>query len=238
MKRLIAILIFTTWIPVVKGQEKIQDLLELKLPPIDTLFKGAMNSSMVRFYEYRMEGEELSLKTEKRRWLEYFSFAGTYQYGVMGMNSFMDLGDNYPIVYQYTGGEQLWYNVGASFRLPLDKLFDRRNKIRTQQLKIKETLKERDMWYDEQRVNIIELYFKAQEMLNNLKYVMEQYTLAEAQYDIAQKDYIMGNLTAQSLNVAKGAQVQTGVQLERVIAELKTSLMKLEILSNTKILNR
>jgi hypothetical protein len=32
--------------------------------------------------------------------------------------------------------------------------------------------------------------------------------------------------------------VQTGVQLERVVAELKTSLMKLEILSNTKILNR
>ncbi len=222
----------------IKAQNSIQNLLELQLPPLDTLFRGASKSSMVQFYDYRMEGQELILKTEKRKWLEYFSLAGSYQYGVIAISSFMDIGENYPLIYQYSGSEQGFYNIGASFRLPLDRLFDRRNRIKQQKLKIKETLEEREMWYDEQKMKIIELYTKAQEMLNNLQSVIEYKSLAESQYEIAQNDYVNGATTAQALNSAKGAHVQSVMQYERLLAELQSSLLKLEILSNTKILNK
>ena len=241
MKRYLILLLFTI-IPFMQKisaqQLSADDLLSLQLPPLDTLFEGARKSSMVEFYGYRMEGQELALKTERRSWLEYVSVFGTYQYGVMGINSFTNLGSNYPIVYQNTGGEQLWYNIGAALNIPLNKLFDRRNRIKTQQLKIQETLKERDMWYDEQRVKIIGLYLIAMEMINNLNYVIEQAVIADEQYKIAQKDYIMGTTTAQSLNVAKGMQVQSYVQMERVKSELKRAVLQLEILSNTKIINK
>lgn len=215
-----------------------EDLLKLQLPPLDTLFEGARKSSMVEFYKYRMEGQELALKTERRSWLAYFTIFGTYQYGIMGMNSFTNLGSNYPIVYQNTGGEQIWYNVGGALNIPLDKVFDRRNRIKTQQLKIEETLKERDMWYDEQRVKIIELYTKAQGMLSVLKVVLEQSVLADVQFSIAQKDYMMGVINAQGLNSAKGSQVQAFMQLENVRSELNTAILKLQILSSTKIINK
>lgn len=215
-----------------------ENLLSLDLPPLETLFEGAKRSSMVEFYGYRMEGQELALKTEKRKWLEYFTFFGTYQYGVMGMNSYTNLGTNFPMVFQSSGGEQIWYNFGASVSVPLDKIFDRRNRIKTQQLKLKETLKERDMWYDNQKIKIIELYTKAQELMGNLKYVIEQNILAETQYEISQKDYIMGAITAQDLNTAKGQQVQAFMQLEKVKAELKSSILQLELLSSVKIINK
>ena len=215
-----------------------ENLLSLDLPSLETLFEGAKRSSMVEFYGYRMEGQELALKTEKRKWLEYFNFFGTYQYGVMGMNSYTNLGTNFPMVFQSSGGEQIWYNFGASVSIPLDKIFDRRNRIKLQQLKLKETLKERDMWYDNQKVKIIELYTKAQELLGNLKYVIEQNILAETQYEISQKDYIMGAITAQDLNTSKGQQVQAFMQLEKVKAELKSSILQLELLSSVKIINK
>jgi len=240
MKRYLILLltIFTMTQKASAQQIPTEDLLKLQLPPLDTLFEGARKSSMVEFYNYRMEGQELSLKTERRRWLEYFSLSATYSYGVMGMNSYTDIGSNYPIVYQNSGGEQLWYNAGASVRIPLDNVFDRRNRIKTQQLKIQETLKERDMWYDQQKVLIIELYTKAKGMLSVLKVVIEQSALSDAQFSIAQKDYMIGAINAQGLNSAKGSQVQAFMQLENVRSELNTAILKLEILSNTKIINK
>lgn len=239
MKTIFSTLIFIISLSLsIRAQEQTAELMYFRLPPIDTLFKGALKSSMVEFYDLRMEGEQLLLKTEKRKWLEFFNLAGTYQYGIIGMNSFMDLGENYPLVYQYTGQEQLFYNAGASFRIPLDRLFDRNNRIKRQKLKINEMLKERDMWYDEQKAKIIELYFRAQELINNLRPLTEYVTLSDEQYKSALSDYTVSKITMQELNAAKGVQVQATMQLERGLADLKSAIMRLEILSNTKILNK
>jgi len=223
------------WSKAQQSQE--DDLVNLRLPPIDSLFESAKKSSMIEFYNYRMEGQELALKTERRSWLQYFKISGTYQYGVIGMNTFTDLGSTYPIVYENSGGEQLWYNVGATISIPLDKLFDKKNRINTQKLKIKETLKERDMWYDDQKTKIINLYYKIQSNLNTLKIVVEQSVIADAQYEVAKKDYIGSAITAQALTTAKSLQVQSYIQLEELKASIKISLLQLEILSNKKLLN-
>ena len=211
-------------------------LLNLQLPPLERLFEGARNSSMVEFYEYRREGEELNLKTEKRKWLNYFSFYASYQYGVMGVNTYSEIGVELPPVYQYSGSDQLWYNVGATFRVSLDQFFDRRNQIRRQQLKLQETLKERDLWYDEQKMKIIKLYEDAKKMLSSFKHVVELSTMAEAQYDVAQKDYIMGKITIQTLYNSKSMQVLASMQMEELMSQLSITLLQLEILSNTKII--
>lgn len=239
MKRyFILLILFCAFGGNLSAQVSAREMVELRLPPLDTLFKGAMNSSMVQFYNLRMEGQELALKTEKKKWLEYFSLFGSYQYGIMGVNSYTNLGTDYPLIYQNSGASQIWYNAGASIAIPLDRIFDRGNRIRMQQLKIQETLKEREMWYDDQRQKITELYYRAQEMLNTLKYVIEQCSMADAHLETAQRDYIMGKLNAQELNSAKGTQVQSYIQMEKVLSELNKSLRSLEIVSKIKILNK
>lgn len=213
-------------------------LLNMLLPPLDELLEGARSSSTVEFYNLRMEGQELMLKTERRKWQEYFNFYGTYQYGVLAMSTENFIGSGLPPMYQYSGSAQSWYTVGASLRLPLDQLFDRRNRIRRQQIKIEETVKERELWYDEQKLRIIEEYAKAIEMYNSIKYVVELVAVSDAQYLSAQKDFILGIITAQGLNVAKSQQVTAFVQLERVKAELYTAIHRMEVLSGVKIINR
>lgn len=219
-------------------QETAEYLVSLKLPPIDTLFESVRRCSIAEFYDLRKDGQELALKTERRRWLENISLFASYQYGIIGLNSYTDLGSNYPTIYQYSGREQLWYNVGASLNIPLDRIFDRRNRVKTQKIKVKEAEKEGEMAQDEQKLKIIEFYSKAQAMLGNLKIAMEAATLANADYALAEKDYVMGAITSQSLNTAKSMQTQTIMQMENVKAELYTALMKLEVLSKYKILAR
>ena len=238
-KYFIILLISSGMFQRVSAQENsIEDLLNLKLPTIESLFEGARKSPMIEFYEYRNEIQELNLKTERRNWLQYFSIGATYQYGIVGMNTFTEFGSNYPIVYQSSGGKQTWYNAAATFRLPLDNLFDRRNRIKTQQLKIKETLKERDLWYDDQKLKVAQFYYRAQEILNNLKLFIDVATMADAQYQAAQKDFIMGSISLQALSVAKNAQVLSLTQLEQYKSTLTSSIVQLEIISNTKILNK
>lgn len=238
MRVLLISLVVVFSITTLRAQELSEDLVNLKLPSLDELFEGAKKGPTVEFYNYRMEGEELSLKTERRRWLEYINLLGTYQYGVIGINSYTDIGSDYPLVYQYSAGEQLWYNIGASARIPLDRLFDRRNRIKRQQLKIQETLKERDMWHNDQKLKIIQGYTVAIEMRNSLKITIEQYSFASAQFESIQRDYIMGAATAQMLGVAKSQQTQAFLQLERIKAQLYSSILSLEILSNIKIISK
>lgn len=214
------------------------NLLNMELPPLQVLLEGARNSSQVEFYNLRMEGEELMLKTERRKWQEYFNFHANYQYGIMAISTESVVGADLPIIYNYSGSDQSWYTIGASVRLPLDQLFDRRNRIRRQQIKIEETLKERELWYDEHKLRIIEEYAKAVEMSNSLKLVVELFAVSDAQYQSAQKDYILGVITAQGLNTAKSQQVTAFVQVERVKAELYTAILRMEIMSGVDIINK
>lgn len=215
-----------------------ESLLSMQLPSLEVLLDGARNTSQVEFYNLRMEGEQLLLKTERRKWQEYFNFHANYQYGIMAISTESVVGTDLPTVFQYSGSDQSWYTIGASVRLPLDQLFDRKNRIRRQQIKIEETLKERELWYDEHKMRIIELYTKAIEMSNSLRYAVELFSVSDAQYQLAQKDYVLGVITAQGLNVAKAQQVTALLQVERVKAELNSAILKMEIMSGVAIINK
>ena len=76
-------------------------------------------------------------------------------------------------------------------------------------------------------------------MLNNLKGAVEMYVLTTGQYEVAQKEFILGGAQSQgALSNAKGQQVQALLQLERIKSELNAAILKMEVLSSTKIINR
>ena len=75
-------------------------------------------------------------------------------------------------------------------------------------------------------------------MIRNLKTALEQSSLSQAEYAMAEKDYIMGTITISELGIAKGKQVKSIQQLSKINSELKNSILQLEILSCTKILNQ
>lgn len=213
------------------------DYLKLQLPPLEVLFENAKNSAAVDFYTVKMEEEASALKTEKRSWLKYFRVGSTYQWGLMGINSsFSDI--NTPLFYQYSGSRQNWYNIGATLSIPLDDFFDRGNRITRQELKTKATRVEMEKWHDEQKLRIIEKYTKAVKELSVLKLKAESLSFANARFELAQQDFMNGNIQAGELSQVKSIQMNALEAYEQTRAELNMALLQLEVLAKTKILNR
>jgi outer membrane protein TolC len=224
------------------AQEGIQSLspnsyLNLQIPSLDVLFENAKNSAAVDYYQVRMDEEASALKTEKRSWLKYFRFNTTYQWGLMGINSSFSDTDT-PLFYQYSGGRQNWYNIGASISIPFDDFFDRKNRIYRQQLKTKATQVEMEKWHDEQKLRIIEMYTKAVKELSVLRLKAESLSFANAQFDLAQQDFLNGNIKAGDLSQIKRIQMDALESYEQTRSELNKAILQLEVLSKTKILNR
>src|SRR5690554_5038901 len=213
------------------------DYLNLQLPPLETLFENAKNSAAVDYYQVKMEEEASALKTEKRSWLKYFRFNTTYQWGLMGINtSFSDI--DTPLFYQYSGARQSWYNIGGSITIPFDDFFDGGNRIERQKLRTKATKVEMEKWHDEQKIRIIEMYTKAVKELAVLKLKVEALSFAKVQFELAQRDFLNGNIQAGDLSQVKTIQMDALETYEQTRAELNRALLQLEVLAKTKIINR
>ena len=214
-----------------------EDYLALELPALGTLLENAKQNPTVEFYDTKTEEEKSVLKSERRSWLTYIKLNATYQYGHMNDNSVL-YDANIPVYNQFRGKEQSWYNVGASLSLPLSEIFDRRNRIRRQRLKIKETELEVGRWHDDQSLKIIDAYTAAIQNLSMLKARAEAVTLAQAQYKISEADFINGKLDAQTLSRQKNIESQAVADYEQTKSQLNKALLRLEVLSRTKIINQ
>lgn len=220
--------------------KEIDEYYHVELPPLAILFENAKSSATVKYYDSRKEAEKSMLKTVKNEWLKYFKIIGAYQYGIVGALSTISESNQtqtLPINHLATT-KQSFYNIGFGVSVPLDELFDRGNKVRRQKMEIQATEAEVERWHDEQKIRIIEAYSKAKLYLNLLKVKGEAMIIAQAQYKVAESDFINGKISPADLSARKGVETDAKVNYEQAKSELSMALLQLEILSKTEILNK
>jgi hypothetical protein len=239
MKRIfIQIALFTLLTNLVFAQSTVEQLLRVQLPPLEDLYESAKTTSHVEFYDIKMDGERTFLKVEKKRWLRFFNLYGTYQYGVLGVNSFVNAGVDLPLIYQTSGSAQIWYNVGGSVNINLEELFSIPSRVKKQKQKILEVEKEAEMWWNERRLLIAEAYTNAQEAIAMLSVKAQAVALANGQYELVEQNFILGKVDGEALSRQKMIQTQVIGDLEEIKKNLNNALLRLEILSNVKIINK
>ena len=110
-----------------------EDYIDMQLPPLHVLMENARHAPQVGYYESNREIEERELKTVRRNWMRNFKLNANYNYGSSDIYN-QNYQDNSNQIWTTTttGREQSWWNVGASFSLPIDEIFNRRNKIKQQ----------------------------------------------------------------------------------------------------------
>lgn len=227
----------TNTLPQTSADSEADELLKTELPPLDALFESARNSPAVEIFKIRQQQEASALKTEKRSWLKYLSLSSSYQYGSVGVNNNMSTVDIAPI-YTSSGTKQSWYNFGGSISIPLDDIFDRGNRIKRQRLVMKQTEMEIEKWHDEQKMAIIESYAEVLQTMALLKSAAESLVFANAQFKVAENDFINGKITLGELSNNKSLQVTAISTYENNRILLRSALQKLEILAKIKILNQ
>ena len=181
-----------------------EDYIDMQLPPLHVLMENARHAPQVGYYESNREIEERELKTVRRNWMRNFKLNANYNYGSSDIYNQNYQDSNIPIwTTTTTGREQSWWNVGASFSIPLDEIFNRRNKIKQQKKRIENTQYDLDRWYDELRMKIIDAYTTAVEQLSILRSAAEAKITSEAQYRMTEVDFVKGKLDAQTLSRQK-----------------------------------
>lgn len=216
-----------------------EEYINLRLPPLHVLMENARNAPQVGYYESNREIEERELKTVRRSWTKYLKLNANYNYGSSDIYN-QSYTENMPPswVATTTGRSQSWWNVGASVSFPLDEIFNRRNKIKQQRKRIENTQYDLDRWYDELRLKIIDAYTSAVEKLSVLESAAQAMATARAQYMLSEADFVNGKLDAQALSRQKSIENSAIREYEQVRATLNAALLRLEVLTNTRIIER
>ena len=243
IRKIVSLLVFSAFslLPVL-AQESIADMapedyVNLMLPPLDSLFENARKNPLIQIHDTKKEEELGLLSKEKKSWLKYFSVGSSYHYGIQAYTSgYSDSAT--PIYYQYNNNATSYYNVGGAISIPLDDLFDRKRKIKNQKLLIKESEYTKEQIMDGLKQQIIDLYTTILSNLSILKLKAEYMALAKAQYQVAENEFINGKLEASLLSDRKRIQIEASSEYETTKALLNNSLLKLEVLSRTSIINK
>ena len=214
-----------------------EDYINLKLPPLDSLFENTRKNPIIQIHNAKKEEELGLLSKEKKSWLKYFSVGTSYHYGIQAYTSgYSDSAT--PLYYQYNNSGMSYYNVGGSISVPLDDLFDRKRRINNQKLLVKESELQKEQRMDELKQQIIELYTSILSNISILKLKAEYMTFANAQYQVGEKDFINGKGDASTLSSQKNIQITAASDYESTRAILNTSLLKLEMITRTPIINK
>ena len=214
------------------------EYINYQLPPLDSLFEGAKTNPRLKAIGASIEAARNDLKATKRDWLQYFSVRAGYTYGILG--TYTDQETQYtPLTTVYSGATQNSWSIGANIIIPFNRFFSHRVNVKKQKELVKNAEYTQQIKFDEIKNEIIELYCNIQYQLKLLKLATESITLYNAEYQVAELDYINNkNNKDRSLSDLKHSQKVAKIEYEIIINELNIMFLKLELISNIHFRNQ
>jgi len=213
------------------------ELQNINLPPLSLLFENAKKSPIYQFQENDILIQKMLLSKQKRDFLSFFSIRGSYQYGRMANDAYYS--DVYtPATTNFSSTTQNLYSVGAGVSIPLDKLFDIRPSIKRQRLAIRSAELEREIKFEEQKKQIIELYSSIMLSISTLRICNDALVQTTVQYEYVENKFANGKATPSDLATAKSGQSQSKQAFETCKNTLIRDMMTLELLSHTSLFKK
>ena len=163
----------------------------------------------------------------RRNWQHYFKINANYNYGSSDIYN-QNYQDNSNQIWTTTttGREQSWWNVGASFSLPIDEIFNRRNKIKQQKRRIEQVELDTERWLEEQRIKVIHaIHARPSSSFRSCGAPSKPWSRAQAQYRLSEADFINGKLDAQTLSRQKNIENVAIREYEEVRRSLNNALL-------------
>lgn len=215
-----------------------EEYSQFKLPPLQTLLEDArVNNPQVLQNNANIEAAQYDLKIERRKWLSYLSARAGYTYGILG--TYSDYESRYDnLTTTYTGSSQHSYSVGANLTIPINDLVSRGTSVKRQRKIIEQAEYSREVVYNMLKIEIIELYTDIQSLLAILQRQSETLITFDANYKITVNNFINGKATPYDLSVVKNEQTKALAEYESTRAKLTSLILRLEIITGSKIVNK
>lgn len=205
------------------------------LPPLAVLFENAKQNPQILTVAKAEEIARAEVTKQKKHIFSYINGHASYSYGktdLWGNNS-----TTYnPVVYQYQGSKQSYWNVGASLNIPVEDILDLSEGVRRKRLAAEQAQYQKDAVYDQLKLQIATLYVKITNDLVSLKTASENAATYQGAGELNKEDFHNGNMTIQDFAMTKEREAGAVSQYQTMQTQITTDILTLEILTHTPII--
>lgn len=206
-----------------------------KLPPLAVLFENAkMNPSILQLAK-EQEIAEAEVTKQRKHIFSYVQGHASYSYGkadMWGNNS----SEVSPMIYQFQGSEQSYWNVGVNVSVPLEDLLDLGHSVKRKKLLVDNAQLKKDVAFDELKLQIVTLYIRITNNLVALKNAGTAAAIAQGAEALNELEFHHGNMDISAYTSA-GTESQGAVNTyQTLLTQITTDIVTLEILTHTPII--
>ena len=217
------------------SKDKDINFSEFHLPPLAILFENAKANPQLMSLEKAREIAVAEVAKQKRTIFSYITGRASYSYGktdVWGNNSTTAS----PMIYQFRGSEQSYWNVGANLAIPLDAILDYGPSVRRKKLEVDQAVIQKDIAYDQLKTQIATLYVKITNNLVALKTQGEAAAAYQGAGALNREDFENGNMNIEDYAWTKMHEVGVVTGYQALQTDITTDILTLEILTHTPII--
>lgn len=217
------------------SKDKDINFSEFHLPPLAILFENAKANPQLMSLEKAREIAVAEVAKQKRTIFSYINGHASYSYGktdVWGNNSTTAS----PMIYQFQGSEQSYWNVGANLSIPLEAILDYGPSVRRKKLEVDQAIIQKDILYDQLKTQIASLYVKITNNLVALKTQGEAAAAYQGAGALNREDFENGNMNIEDFAWTKMHEVNVVTSYQALQTTITTDILTLEILTHTPII--
>ena len=217
------------------SNEKDINFSEFHLPPLVVLFENAKSNPQILSLEKARELAQAEVAKQKKHLFSFVNGHASYSYGktdMWGNNSTTTS----PMIYQFQGSEQSYWNLGVNLSVPLEDILDFTSAVKRKKIEVEQAAIAKDIAYDELKLQIATLYVRITNNLVTLKTYGETAASYQGAGALNREDFENGNMSIEDFAWTKqheGAQVKNYQEMQTSIT---TDILTLEILTHTPII--
>ena len=209
---------------------------EFHLPPLAVLFENAKATPQVMSLQKAQEIAEAEVAKQKRHIFSYVNGHASYGYGKTDMWGQGQSEASYMILKQYQGSEQSYWNVGVSLAVPLEDILDLSAAVKRKRLEVDQKIYQKDMAYDQLKLQIASLFTKITNDLIRLKTASENAAMYQGAGALNLEDFHNGNMDIEEFAWTKTREDGAVTSYQNLQTSIITDILTLEIITHTPIL--
>lgn len=219
------------------SQEKDINFSEFKLPPLSVLFENAKSNPNILQIAKLQEIAQAEVAKQKKHIFSYISGNASASYGLSDIwSGSQGTGYGTGMVWQPHASEQQYWNVGVSVSVPLEDILDLGPSVKRKRLEVENIQIQKDIAYDNLKLQIVTLYIKITNNLVALKTAGESAAAYQGASSLNEVEFHHGNMEIESY--ANTGEHSMGVvsAYQSLLTQITTDIVTLEILTHTPII--
>lgn len=219
------------------SQEKDISFSEFKLPPLAVLFENAKSNPSILQIAKQQEIAQAEVAKQKKHIFSYVSGSASASYGLSDIwSGSQGTGYGSGMVWQPHSSEQSYWNVGLSVSVPLEDILDLGPSVKRKRLEVENIQIQKDIAYDQLKLQIVTLYIKITNNLTALKTAGESAAAYQGASSLNEVEFQHGNMEIEAY-AHTGQQGMGAVSTyQSLLTQITTDIVTLEILTHTPII--